>query len=169
MDVNAWYNTAVSTMANMGIVGGYPDGSFGPDNSITRAEFAAIAARFEQYGNTTDASFTDIYGHWAMKEISIAANNGWVLGYEDGTFRPDQKITRAEAITTVNRVLQRVPENTSDLLDDMIKWQDNMDTSKWYYIMIQEATNSHSYERKPNGYKHWSELRPVRDWTDSAR
>ncbi|MBQ7921381.1 MAG: S-layer homology domain-containing protein [Clostridia bacterium] len=165
VDQGDWYNTAVSTMAAMGIVTGRPDGSFDPNANITRAEFAAIAARFDKHGNTSDASFTDIYEHWAKKEISIAANNGWVLGYEDGAFRPDQYITRAEAMTMVNRVLQRIPESVDDLLPDMVVWPDNMDTEKWYYLMVQEATNSHYYERKVNGYEYWLELREVPDWT----
>jgi len=166
-DVNEgdWYNTAISTMAAMGIVNGRPDNSFDPNAFITRAEFAAIAARFEEHGNTSDASFMDIYDHWAKKEINIAANNGWVLGYEDGTFKPDQLITRAEAMTMVNRVTQRIPESANDLLDDMVVWPDNRDVSKWYYLMIQEATNSHYYKRKVNGYEYWTELREIPDWT----
>ncbi len=165
-DVNDgdWYNTAVSTMAAMGIVTGRPGGIYDPDANITRAEFAAIAARFDEHGNTTNASFSDIYDHWAQKEINIAANNGWVLGYEDGTFKPDQYITRAEAMTMVNRVLQRIPESADDLHPDMIIWPDNMDTTKWYYLMVQEATNSHYYARKVNGYEYWIELREVPDW-----
>ncbi len=160
-----WFNVAVSTMAAMGIVNGYPDGTFRPNDNITRAEFAAIAARFDAHGNTTGVSFDDIYEHWAMKEINIAANNGWVLGYEDGTFKPDQEITRAESMALVNRVLQRIPENESDLLADMIKWPDNMDKTKWYYLTIQEATNSHDYARKPSGYEYWVRLKGNPDWT----
>lgn len=170
-DVNedAWYNTAVSTMAAMGIVTGRPGGIFDPNANITRAEFAAIAARFDTNRNTTGASFTDIYDHWAMKEINIAANNGWVLGYEDGTFRPDQNITRAETMTMVNRVLQRIPESVDDLHPDMVQWADNMDTTKWYYLMVQEATNSHDYIRKENGYESWLGLRETPDWTKLER
>ncbi len=159
-----WCNTAISTMYAMGIVFGRGDGTFDPTGNITRAEFAAIAARFEVNGNTTDASFSDIYGHWAQKEINIAANNGWALGYEDGTFRPDEMITRAEAMAMVNRVLQRIPESVDDLLDGMVIWPDNMDTTTWYYLTVQEATNSHYYGRRENGYEYWTELRPVRDW-----
>ncbi len=164
VEKGAWYNTAVSTMAAMGIVKGRPDGSFDPDANITRAEFAAIAARFDKDGNTTNYSFADIYGHWAEKEISIAANNGWVVGYEDGTFRPDRLITRAEAMTLINRVLERVPESPEDLLPNMITWPDNMDTKAWYYLAVQEATNSHYYKRKENGYEYWIELRDIPDW-----
>lgn len=166
-DVNEedWYNNAISTMAAMGIVNGRPDNTFDPNANITRAEFAAIAARFEEHGNTSDASFLDIYDHWAKKEINIAANNGWVLGYEDGSFKPDQLITRAEAMTMVNRVMQRIPESPEDLLEDMILWPDNMDTEKWYYLMVQEATNSHYYVRKGSGYESWTDLREVPDLT----
>lgn len=159
-DVNEemWFNTAVSTMASMGIVNGYPDGNYHPNEYITRAEFAAIVTRFDESKNTTGVTFADIYGHWGQKEICKAYNNGWILGYEDGTFRPNQNITRAEAMALINRVLQRIPENEDDLLDDMLKWADNMDTSKWYYIAVQEATNSHDYDRKENGYEVWTEL-----------
>ncbi len=166
VEKDMWFNTAVSTMAAMGVVSGYPDGTFRPNDSITRAEFAAIAAHFDESGNNSHASFTDIYDNWAHKEIDTAAGNGWILGYEDGTFQPQQLITRAEAMTMVNRVLQRIPQTSADLLDTMIKWPDNADTSKWYYLMVQEATNSHHYERKTNGYEKWAELRDVRDWTE---
>jgi uncharacterized repeat protein (TIGR02543 family) len=170
-DVNPsdWYCTAVSTLSKMGIINGYTDGTFNPGGYITRAEFAAIAARFELSGNTTEADFSDIYTHWAKKEISIAANNGWILGYEDGSFRPNQLITRAEAMTLVNRVLNRVPEDKSDLLRGMTEWTDNMNTAKWYYLAVQEATNSHEFERKANGYETWTELRVNRDWTEFER
>ena len=167
-DVNSgdWFNRAVSTMAAMGVVKGYPDGSFHPNGKITRAEFAAIAARFDDNGDTTTADFSDIYGHWGMDEISIAANNGWILGYTDNTFKPDQFITRAEAMTLVNRVLQRIVEDVDDLHEDMVIWPDNMDTSKWYYLAVQEATNSHYYFRKANGFECWIDIRSVRDWTE---
>jgi len=159
-----WYNTAISTMAALGIVNGYPDGSFRPNSTITRAEFATIAARFACNANATGAAFTDIAGHWAADYILIAANNGWVQGYEDGTFRPNRPITRAEAISLTNRVLQRLPESEADLLEGMIVWLDNMDTSKWYYLAIQEATNSHTYARKDNGYEYWTGIEEVPDW-----
>ncbi|MBE6932667.1 MAG: hypothetical protein E7464_04745, partial [Ruminococcaceae bacterium] len=170
-DVNEgmWFNAAVSTMAAMGIVNGTPDGTFQPHKNITRAEFAAIAARFDTNGNTTGVSFSDIYGHWAQKEINIAANNGWVLGYVNGEFKPDQDISRAEAMAMVNRVLQRIPQGQEDLLPEMVTWPDNMDTTKWYYLTVQEATNSHGHERKPNGYEVWTELKEVPDWAALER
>ena len=162
----AWYNHAVSTLSAMGIVKGDSHGKFNPNAPITRAEFAAIAARFDDKANTTAVDFSDIASHWAKNEISAAANNGWINGYTDGTFRPNNKITRAEAMTLVNRVLKRLPETAEDLHNDMIKWSDNSDTSAWYYLAVQEATNSHYYDIKENKHEKWSKLRETRDWTE---
>ena len=162
----AWYNHAVSTLSAMGIVKGDSHGKFNPNAPITRAEFAAIAARFDDKANTTAVDFSDIASHWAKNEISAAANNGWINGYTDGTFRPNNKITRAEAMTLVNRVLKRLPEIAEDLHNDMIKWSDNSDTSAWYYLAVQEATNSHYYDLKENKHEKWSKLRETRDWTE---
>ena len=162
----AWYNHAVSTLSAMGIVKGDSHGKFNPNAPITRAEFAAIAARFDDKANTTAVDFSDIASHWAKDEISAAANNGWINGYTDGTFRPNNKITRAEAMTLVNRVLKRLPETAEDLHNDMIKWSDNSDTSAWYYLAVQEATNSHYYKTKENKFEKWSKLRETRDWTE---
>ena len=160
-----WFNHAVSTLSSMGIVKGHNDGTFAPNAPITRAEFAAIAARFDDKNTDTSSKFTDIASHWAKNEIGIAANKGWINGYPDGTFRPNQYITRAEAMTLVNRVLNRLPENSSDLLDSMIKWPDNSDASQWFYLAVQEATNSHYYKTKENKFEKWTELRETRDWT----
>ena len=162
----AWYNHAVSTLSAMGIVKGDSHGKFNPNAPITRAEFAAIAARFDDKADTTAVDFSDIASHWAKDEISAAANNGWINGYTDGTFRPNNKITRAEAMTLVNRVLKRLPETAEDLHNDMIKWSDNSDTSAWYYLAVQEATNSHYYDLKENKHEKWSKLRETRDWTE---
>ena len=163
---NAWYNTAVSTLSSMGIIAGYPDGTFRPNANITRAEFAAIAARFDPSGNKTAAAFSDILNHWAKDEISIAFNNSWVDGYPDGTFLPQRNISRAEAMTLVNRVLNRKPEAKDDLLPAMKVWTDNLDPNAWYYLAVQEATNSHYYKFKTNSkYEKWTELRETRDWT----
>ncbi|MFR5444113.1 MAG: S-layer homology domain-containing protein [Butyricicoccus sp.] len=161
-----WFNHAVSTLSSMGIVKGHNDGTFAPNAPITRAEFAAIAARLDDKNTDTSSKFTDIASHWAKNEIGIAANKGWINGYPDGTFRPNQYITRAEAMTLVNRVLNRLPENSSDLLDSMIKWPDNSDASAWYYLAVQEATNSHYYDLKENKCEKWSKLRETRDWTE---
>lgn len=107
-----WFNHAISTLSSMGIVKGNPDGTFDPDAPITRAEFAAIAARFDDKNTNTTSNFSDIASHWAKDEIGVAANKGWINGYPDSTFRPDQYITRAEAMTLVNRVLNRLPEKS---------------------------------------------------------
>lgn len=163
---DAWYCSSVSTLSRMGIIAGYPDGTFRPNAPITRAEFAAIATRFDNNGDKTPVSFTDIIGHWAEGEITVAANHGWVSGYGDNTFRPQNQITRAETMSLVNRVLKRLPETSADLLPDMITWTDNADTSSWYYLPVQEATNSHYYEFKENSkYEKWTELRETRDWS----
>ena len=162
-----WFNHAISTLSSMGIVKGNPDGTFDPDAPITRVEFAAIAARFDDKNTNTTSNFSDIASHWAKDEIGVAANKGWINGYPDSTFRPDQYITRAEAMTLVNRVLNRLPEKSEDLLDDMIKWPDNADASVWYYLAVQEATNSHDYSDKSNAdkYEKWTKIRDARDWT----
>ena len=160
-----WYNTAVSTLSSMGVITGYPDGTFRPNAAITRAEFAAIAARFDNDGDKTAAKFSDIASHWAKDEISIAYNNGWITGYPDGTFGPQRDITRAETMTLVNRVLNRQPETEDDLLPNMTVWTDNANPKAWYYLAVQEATNSHYYEFKTNSqYEKWTELRETRDW-----
>ena len=162
----AWYNTAVSTLSSMGIITGYPDGTFRPNAAITRAEFAAIAARFDHDGDKTAAKFSDIASHWAKDEISIAYNNGWITGYPNGTFGPQRDITRAETMTLVNRVLNRQPETEDDLLPNMVTWTDNANPKAWYYLAVQEATNSHYYKFKTNSqYEKWTELRETRDWT----
>ena len=165
-DVNAdlWCNTAISTMTKLGIVHGRTASTFDPNAFITRAEFAAIAARFDKSSVSQLANFSDISGHWAALEISKAAANGWVNGYSDGTFKPDRNITRAEAMALINRVLNRVPETVNDLLPDMVTWPDNMNTSTWCYLDVQEATNSHDYERKSNGCETWTKLTKVPDW-----
>ena len=161
-----WYNTAVSTLSSMGIITGYPDGTFRPNAAITRAEFAAIAARFDSNGDKTTAKFSDIATHWAKDEISIAYNNGWITGYPNGTFGPQRDITRAETMTLVNRVLNRLPETEEDLLPNMTVWTDNANPNAWYYLAVQEATNSHYYKFKTNSkYEKWTELRETRDWT----
>lgn len=161
-----WYNNPISTMSALGIITGYPDGTFKP---ITRAEFAAIAARFDETQSGKSANFSDVIGHWAAKEIGIAYYNDWIKGYPDGTFKPDQNITRAEAMTLINRVLERKPESPADLLTNMNKWTDNMDTSKWYYLDVQEATNSHGYTRKTFNYELWRQMLPDPDWSRYER
>ena len=141
---SAWYNNAISTLTKAGILKGYEDGTFQPNGYITRAEFATIAIRFFSGVYEGEDLFPDIKGHWAEDYINNAANKGLVKGYEDGTFGPDRYITRAEAVTLVNRTLNRHPHNDG-LHQDMLRWPDNMDTTARYYAAIQEATNSHDY------------------------
>lgn len=160
---DSWYNTAVSTMAGMNILKGRTATGFVPQAPITRAEFAAICARFDSGKAEENNSFTDISGHWAEKEIERAATLGWVSGYTDGSFHPDAPITRAEAMTLINRVLCRMPETKADLLDSMTKWPDNQ-PGAWYYLAVQEATNSHTYEQKDSKYETWTALTAEPDW-----
>ena len=162
-DVNPgdWYNTAVATMVQAGILNGYSDGTFKPNASITRAEFATIAARFLSNPYSTKDRFYDTEGHWAEVYINRAAEIGWIGGYPDGSFKPDQYITRAEAVTLVNNVLGRAP-HADHMLDDMIRWPDNP-KSAWYYEDIQEATNSHDYRwNSGKSYEIWTKLLETR-------
>ena len=162
---SAWYNTAVSTMAALDIVKGRTPTTFVPDAPITRAEFAAVCARFDTHLRDGDSDFSDISGHWAEAEIERAATLGWINGYPDGTFRPDSAITRAEAMTMINRVLQRLPEDEDDLLPDMNVWPDNQ-PQDWYYLAVQEATNSHDFDRKHDGvHEHWTDMNADPNWT----
>ena len=162
----AWYNNAVSTTSNAGIIAGYPDGTFQPNNYITRAEFATIAARFLSEEYVGPDLFTDISGHWAAEYINRAANAGWINGYPDGSFRPNAYITRAEAMTLVNSMLGRMPHK-DHMLENMVKWPDNPEAA-WYYEAVQEATNGHDYdwyeEEDQLFYEIWTALQPNRDW-----
>ena len=159
-----WFNKAVSTMAKLGIVKGRSAESFAPDAPITRAEFAAICARFNTKPTNTSDSFSDISGHWAEAEIERAVAFGWIAGYPDGTFRPDTYITRAEAMTMINRVLCRMPQDEKDLLRTMVVWPDNKPTD-WHYLAVQEATNSHDFDRKGAVNETWTKLTSAPDWT----
>ncbi|MDR1616451.1 MAG: InlB B-repeat-containing protein [Syntrophomonadaceae bacterium] len=161
-----WFNTEVSTLSEIGIVTGYPDGTFRPDAQITRAELASVAVRFAAIMRETGSikvEFTDILGHWAEASIGEAARIGWVEGYPDNSFKPENFITRAEFVSIVNRMLQRAPESYDDLLPDTMKiWPDNT-PDKWYYLDVQEASNGHEYSRKdkkvPNrdyNYEKWT-------------
>lgn len=169
-DVNRgdWFNNAISTLSNAGIVTGYNDGTFRPNQPITRGEMAKIIANFAnlKYGGKT---FTDLAGHWSKSYVELAAGNGWIAGYPDGSFRPDQKITRAETVTMINRVLDRVPAKESRLLSRsiMLTFPDNK-PGDWYYIAIQEASNSHEYRRsvyETTGDEMWTKLIDNVDWT----
>lgn len=161
----AWYSTAVSTLSKMGVISGYPDGTFRPNAPITRAEFAAMIARFDETAKSADTPFTDISGHWAENAIGKAYGNGWVEGSSKTVFCPESNLTRAETATLLNRVLHRLPEKESDLLANQIAWPDNPETF-WGYLTIQEATNSHEYERKADGvHETQTAKRENRDWS----
>lgn len=158
VSADAWHVEPVATLAGAGLLAGYEDGSFRPDAPITRAEYAAIATRFDELA-AAESNFTDISGHWAEDAINAAYGAGWVGGYEDGTFRPDQNITRAEAMALINRVLERAVDSDG-MLDEMTHWDDN-DPAAWYYADIQEATHSHTYEREEGEqYETWTDLVP---------
>lgn len=161
----AWYSTAVSTLSKMGVISGYPDGTFRPNAPITRAEFAAMIARFDETAKSADTPFTDISGHWAENAIGKAYGNGWVEGSSKTVFCPESNLTRAETATLLNRVLHRLPEKESDLLANQIVWPDNPETF-WGYLAIQEATDSHEYERKADGVHETQTVkRENRDWS----
>ena len=159
-----WANTAISTMTGLDIVRGYDAAAFGPGDPITRAQFAAICARFDTGKSNGSRTFSDIKGHWAKAYIERAAELGWISGFQDGTFRPDAYITRAQAVTMINRMLNRVPEDPSDLLPGMNVWPD-CGPGDWFYLAIQEATNSHDYRRKAGSYETWTDLNANPDWT----
>lgn len=162
----AWCCRAVATLTNAGVINGYTDGTFRPNAPITRAELATIIARFAKLDVNTK-TFSDINGHWAQKNIELAAGNGWINGYEDGTFRPNNNITRAETFAMINRVLDRQTESVSDLLptSEMNMWSDNMDADAWYYKDVQEATNYHKCDRVGDSvYEKWTEKVPDIDW-----
>lgn len=158
-----WYNKSISTMAKIGIVKGRTANAFAPNAPITRAEFAAICSRFDRSNVEIKSDFNDISGHWAENEIRRAASLGWIQGYTDGSFKPDQNITRAEAASMINRMLHRLPETVDDLLDGMIQWPDNQ-PSDWYYINMQEATNSHDFKQKGEINEYWTKLTENPNW-----
>ena len=165
-DVNEdyWANTAISTMAALGIINGRNNGMFDPNAYITRGEFAAICARFDDSDVISASTFSDISGYWAENEIRRAAALGWVQGFGDGTYRPNENITRAQAVTMINRVLCRQPEEADDLLPGMNTWSDCHE-GDWYYLAIQEAGNSHDYVAKDGYYESWTELNAAPDWS----
>lgn len=172
---SSWYNNAVSTLTNAGIITGYPDDTFRPDAPISRSEFAAIAARFSEVSYNGGNSFTDVPSdHWAARYIALAEHLGWIKGYPDGSFKPEQAITRAEAMTLINRVLERDVEE-EHMLSDMVTWPDNQ-PGAWYYEAVQEATNSHTYTRRSETvpeqdfcYEQWQTILEVPDWAGLER
>lgn len=165
---DAWYRNEVATMTNLGILVGYPDGTFRGDQTISRGEVAVVLAKLHDLQtNAKKTEFSDIDGHWAKEHILIIEDNNWVSGYPDGTFRPDDPITRAETASVMNRVLHRLPEEQKDLhVEGMVTWPDNQDTEQWYYLAIQEATNGHYYARLMGTRETWTKLRETPDWMD---
>ena len=166
-DVNEddWFNTAVSTLASLELVKGRTTDTFAPNAFITRAELATIFARMVEVEYDGKVLFSDVSGHWAESYINEAATAEWIVGY-NGLFRPDDNITRAEVMTLVNRVLNREPESKADLLDGMTTWKDNADENAWYYLAVQEATNSHTCEMKADGkHEKWTSLTENPDWS----
>ena len=152
-----WSSTPISTLAAINIIIGYPDGTFKPGDSITRAELATVASKFDKLRPFESNQFSDITGHWANTFINSAAQKGWVRGYEDGTFRPEQAITRAEFATLVNNVLDRRVKK-ENILPSAIQFQD-LSANAWYYEACQEAVNSHYYIRKNSSdFEEWTEL-----------
>lgn len=167
-----WFNVAVSTLTKAGIIEGYRDGKFHPYDKITRAEFATMLSRFDlTLGKIeTSATFPDVKGHWAQKYIEHAATRGWVLGYSDGTFRPDRNITRAETVAMINRILERAV-NRDGLLKKCVDWSDNYAES-WYFYNMLEAGNYHDYgrsgtfvEKQNYLYERWITLYDTIDWS----
>ncbi|MGM9619258.1 MAG: S-layer homology domain-containing protein [Oscillospiraceae bacterium] len=159
-------NIAISTLTNAGILTGYSDGTFRPNAKVTRGQLAAIIARFAEMRGSVNKTFTDIDGYWAKDLILLAASNGWIDGYGDGTFRPAANITRAQTMAIINRALDRQVSTVEDLLDDMNVWVDNMDPKQWYYFHVQEATNYHEYTRKAGTLDEtWTKKLPDIDWS----
>jgi chromosome segregation ATPase len=156
-DVNEgdWYNQPVSTLSLAGLMGGRPNGYFDPNAPITRGEFAAIVSRMAgSLSGSQSGTFSDTAGHWAQADIRKAASLGWVRGYADGTYHPDAPITRAEACAIINRMTGRTTANASALAGTMTTFSDNADPSAWYYTTLQEAANTHYYNRS-NGKETW--------------
>lgn len=153
-----WFNTYVATLENAGvIVDTRTNGKFRPNEAITRAELAAMLAQFADIKSAAN-SFNDVSArHWASDEIAVCAKMGWINGYPDGSFRPDATITRAEMMAMINRALDRTPKSVSDLLSGMKTWSDNANTGAWYYLDVQEATNSHTYT-KSGTHETWKKL-----------
>ena len=164
-----WSFYAITTLTNGGIMTGRNDGTFDPGAYITRGEFAVVAAQFSDAQYSGPDQFSDISSHWARSYINRAAYEGWTTGYPDGTYGPDQYITRAEVMALLNEVLERSP-NAEYMLDDMKVWPDNPETA-WFYADVQEATNSHSYEERTEADldEHWTDITTMRTYDEMVR
>ena len=172
--IDNWFNNPISTMARGGLFSNMQlGGSFNPNQALTRAEFATMVVNYlglsKAVFNGEDA-FTDINGHWANNAINLAHQQGWIRGFGDGTFRPDQLVTRAEVAALINRALGRLPQFPSDLLDGMVTFADNANENAWYFLYIQSAANSYHHEMKACGvYETWTELITPRNWRSLER
>ena len=163
VDSTKWYNTYVATLNNAGVITDSRTGYFRPNDAITRAELAAMLAQFAEKKSAA-IYFSDVSaGYWAANAIALTANLGWINGYPDGTFGPDKTVTRAELMAMVNRATGRAPKSTGALLSGMKTWKDNADTARWYYLDVQEATNSHTYLGAPT--ETWTSLTATPDWS----
>lgn len=163
VDSTKWYNTYVATLNNAGVITDSRTGYFRPNDAITRAELAAMLAQFAEKKSAA-IYFSDVSaGYWAANAIALTANLGWINGYPDGTFGPDKTVTRAELMAMVNRATGRAPKSTGALLSGMKTWKDNADTARWYYLDVQEATNSHTYLGAPT--ETWTSLTTTPDWS----
>ncbi len=163
VDSTKWYNTYVATLNNAGVITDSRTGYFRPNDAITRAELAAMLAQFAEKKSAA-IYFSDVSaGYWAANAIALTANLGWINGYPDGTFGPDKTVTRAELMAMVNRATGRAPKSTGALLSGMKTWKDNADTARWYYLDVQEATNSHTYTGAPT--ETWTSLTATPDWS----
>lgn len=163
VDSTKWYNTYVATLNNAGVITDSRTGYFRPNDAITRAELAAMLAQFAEKKSAA-IYFSDVSaGYWAANAIALTANLGWINGYPDGTFGPDKTVTRAELMAMVNRATGRAPKSTGALLSGMKTWKDNADTARWYYLDVQEATNSHTYTGAPT--ETWTSLTTTPDWS----
>jgi hypothetical protein len=152
---DAWYSQSVKYLTNVGIIRGYPEGDFRPDNPITRAEFATLISGFDNLEESDENSFTDIDGHWAVGYINSAAAKGWVSGYPDGTFRPEANLTRAEIVTVINRMLVRAIE-----APDIPAWAptyNDITDEHWGYTAMIESSVGHEFRRKADGvFERWT-------------
>ena len=163
VDSTKWYNTYVATLNNAGVITDSRTGYFRPNDAITRAELAAMLAQFAEKKSAA-IYFSDVSaGYWAANAIALTANLGWINGYPDGTFGPDKTVSRAELMAMVNRATGRAPKSTGALLSGMKTWKDNADTARWYYLDVQEATNSHTYTGAPT--ETWTSLTATPDWS----
>ena len=158
----SWYNTYVATLNNAGVITDSSNGYFRPNEAITRAELAAMLANFTETAGAANY-FNDVSArYWAANAIAICAKLGWITGYPDGSFRPDRNVTRAELMAMINRATGRAPKSADAFLPGMKTWSDNT-ADKWYYLDVQEATNSHSYTVKDS--EKWTALNADPNWS----